>query len=152
VTFGTAAFVLLSNGSRRDELSAVVARVLPIWRLHAVVTVLVSPFVLVNVTTEMASLHQGEDALRVGGALLFLRALLSHAIDKGVFAVTVYFLREVAGLWVGALLVLWIVARRGNAPDVWIEDAARRVFEASFLVGIRDCDQRNLHRVQRSWV
>jgi hypothetical protein len=94
-------------------------------------------------------LHQGEDALRVGGALLFLRALLIHAIDKGVFEVTVYFLREVAGLWVGALLVLWIVARRGNAPDVWIEDAARRVFEASFLVGIRDCDQRNLHRVQR---
>jgi putative copper resistance protein D len=39
-----------------------------------------------------------------------------------------YFLHEVAaGLWVGALLVLWIVARRGNAPKVWIEDAARRV-------------------------
>jgi hypothetical protein len=123
---------------------AVVARVLPIWRLHAVVTVLVSPFVLVNVTREMTVSWAGalllvpevlaqthtrrvwewllptalllllvayipiRQSIRermlfvLRGALLFLRALLSHAIDKGVFAVTVRFLREVAaGLWVG---------------------------------------------------
>jgi hypothetical protein len=71
VTFGTAAFVLLSNGSRRDELSAVVARVLPIWRLHAVVTVLVSPFVLVNVTTEMATASWA-------GALLLVPEVLAQ--------------------------------------------------------------------------
>jgi putative copper resistance protein D len=171
VTFGTVAFVLLSTGNRRDDLPAVVACVLPIWRLLAVVTFLISPFVLLDVTAEMATVswtralplvpevlaqtHAGRiwewflptalllllvayipirQSIRasmlfvLAGVLLFLRALLSHAIDKGRLAVMLYFLHEVAaGLWVGALLMLWIVARRCNTPDVWIEDAARRV-------------------------
>jgi putative copper resistance protein D len=176
VTFGTAAFVLLSAGSGRDDLSAVMACALPIWRLLAVVTVLVSPFILVNVTADMATVswagalplvpevlaqtHAGRvwewllptallfllvayipirQSIRarmvfvLAGVLLFLQALLSHAIGKGVFAVTVYFVHEVAaGLWVGALLVLWIVALRGNAPEVWIVDAAQRVSKLAF--------------------
>ncbi len=67
------------------------------------------------------------------GVLLLLRAMLSHAIDKGSIAVAVYFLHEIAaGLWIGALLALWIVARRGNPPDVWVERAARRVSKLAF--------------------
>jgi len=176
VIFGTTAFVLLSTGSGRDDLPAVVACVLPIWRLLAVVALLVSPFVLLNVTAEMATVswtgavpfvpevlaqtHAGRvwewfrptalllllvayiplrQSIRarmlfvLAGVLLFLRALLSHAIDKGRLAVAVYLLHEIAaGLWVGALMVLWIVARRGNAPDIWIEGAARRVSKLAF--------------------
>jgi copper resistance protein D len=67
------------------------------------------------------------------GILLLLRAMLSHAIDKGSIAVAVYFLHEIAaGLWIGALLALWIVARRGNPPDAWVERAVRRVSKLAF--------------------
>ncbi|MBV8775167.1 MAG: CopD family protein [Deltaproteobacteria bacterium] len=69
----------------------------------------------------------------VSGAPLFLQALLSHAIDKGNIAVAVDFLHEVAvGLWIGALLTLWTVARRGNPPDIWVDRAARRVSKVAF--------------------
>jgi putative copper resistance protein D len=67
------------------------------------------------------------------GLLLLLQALMSHAIDKGTLAVTAYFVHEVsAGLWVGALLALWIVARYGRPPDIWVERAARRVSSLAF--------------------
>ena len=69
----------------------------------------------------------------LAGVLLLLQALLSHAIDKGTLAVGVYFLHEVtSGLWVGALLALWMVAHRGNPPDVWVEHAARLVSKLAF--------------------
>jgi putative copper export protein len=69
----------------------------------------------------------------VTGVLLLLRAMLSHAIDHGSIAVAIYFLHEIAaGLWIGALLALWIVARRGNPPDTWVERAARRVSKLAF--------------------
>jgi len=65
--------------------------------------------------------------------LLLLQALLSHAIDKGVLAVSVYFVHEVAaGLWIGALLALWMVAQYGDPPDIWVEHAARRVSKLAF--------------------
>jgi putative copper export protein len=58
----------------------------------------------------------------LAGVLLLLQAMLSHAIDKGALAVTLYFLHETAvGLWVGALLTLWMVARYGKPPDIWVE-------------------------------
>jgi putative copper resistance protein D len=64
----------------------------------------------------------------LAAVLLFLLALLSHAIDKGVLAVAVYFLHEIAvGFWVGALLALWIVTDYGHPPDDWVRHAARRV-------------------------
>jgi len=64
----------------------------------------------------------------LAGVLLFLQALLSHAIDKGAFAVIVYFLHEGSvGLWAGALLALWMITRYGDPPDIWVEHAARRV-------------------------
>lgn len=60
--------------------------------------------------------------------LLLLNALSSHATDKGLLAVAVYFIHEsAAGLWLGALLGLWVVARRGQASERWVADAARRV-------------------------
>ncbi|HEV8712189.1 MAG TPA: CopD family protein [Candidatus Binatia bacterium] len=60
--------------------------------------------------------------------LLFFDTLSSHAADKGVTAVAAYVVHEIAaGLWVGALLGLWTVARRGQVPDRWVEAAARRV-------------------------
>ncbi|HJY80627.1 MAG TPA: CopD family protein, partial [Candidatus Binatia bacterium] len=60
--------------------------------------------------------------------LLFCEALSSHAIDRGLAAVVVYFVHEIAaGLWIGALLGLWIVAKRGKAAEQWIEYPARRV-------------------------
>jgi copper resistance protein D len=64
----------------------------------------------------------------LSGVLLLLQALLSHAIDNGWLAVTVQFVHELAaGMWLGALMSLWIAARYGKAPDGWIERAVRRV-------------------------
>lgn len=66
--------------------------------------------------------------LTLSTLLLLFDALSSHATDKGAMAVAVYFVHEIAvGLWIGALLGLWIVARRGQVPEHWVEDAARRV-------------------------
>src|SRR5262245_10822050 len=60
--------------------------------------------------------------------LLLCQALSSHAVDKGLIAVIVYFVHEIAaGLWIGALLGLWIMAKHGKAAEQWIECAARRV-------------------------
>ncbi len=60
--------------------------------------------------------------------LLFFIALSSHAADAGAAAMAVYFFHEIAaGLWIGALLGLWIVAKRGCASEQWVEDAARQV-------------------------
>ncbi|HKA52135.1 MAG TPA: CopD family protein [Candidatus Binatia bacterium] len=68
--------------------------------------------------------------------LLLCDALSSHAVDQGWLAVAVYFIHEsAAGLWLGALLGLWIVAKRGKAPKRWAEHAARRVsYLASWCV------------------
>jgi putative copper resistance protein D len=69
----------------------------------------------------------------LAGVLLLLLALLSHAIDKGAIAVAVYFLHEISvALWVGALLALWLVTRYADPPDVWVEEAARRVSTMAF--------------------
>src|SRR5262249_37578743 len=69
----------------------------------------------------------------LAGVLLFLTALLSHAIDKGTFAVAIYFLHEIGGgFWIGALLGLWIVTEYGHPPDVWVRHAARRVSKVAF--------------------
>jgi putative copper resistance protein D len=69
----------------------------------------------------------------LAAVLLFLRAMLSHAIDHGAVAVAVYVVHEAAaGLWIGALLTLWIAARRTNLRDLSIERAARRVSLAAF--------------------
>ena len=71
--------------------------------------------------------------LLLAAVLFLLQAMLSHAIDKGALAVTVYFLHEIAvSLWIGALLTLWLVVRYGNPPEIWIRNAARRVSSVAF--------------------
>jgi putative copper resistance protein D len=176
VTFGTAAFVVLSWRDEPDEVSVNAAHLLPIWRVLSVVAVVVSPLVLLDMTAEMAGVswkgalplvpevltqtHAGRvwewllpvtllfllvafmplrESIRakmlfvLGGTMLFLQALLSHAIDKGWFAVTLQFAHELAaGLWLGALLSLWIAARHSDTPDGGIERAARRVSRIAF--------------------
>jgi len=60
--------------------------------------------------------------------LLFLEALASHAIDHGGVAVVMYVGHELAaGVWLGALVGLWVGARHGHVPEYWVENTARRV-------------------------
>ena len=64
----------------------------------------------------------------ISAMMLYLEAMLSHATDKGMMAVSIYFVHEAgAGLWLGALLALWIIARRANPPEAWLDRAASRV-------------------------
>ena len=64
----------------------------------------------------------------LSGVILLCQALLSHAVDKGGFAVAVFFVHEAAaGLWIGALAGFWIVARRVRPTPEWITRGARLV-------------------------
>ena len=66
--------------------------------------------------------------LGLSALIIFLQAQLSHATDKGLFAVIVYFLHAAAaGLWFGALCAFWIVVRRGLPPSEWVARAALKV-------------------------
>jgi putative copper resistance protein D len=97
------------------------------WVLPIALALLLSAYVPLPQSIRTAMLFL------LAGVLLLLQALLSHAIDKGALAVAVYFLHEIAvGLWVGALLALWMVARYGDPPVIWIELAARRVSRVAF--------------------
>lgn len=169
--FGTVAFALFCAPFDDAYNEAIVRTLSPLWRVLAVVAVLVAPLVLLDSTAEMAAVswweaiplvpdvtihtHVGRvwagclpaTVLLLAGAflpqrhairpivllalatlLLLCNALSSHATDKGLLAVAVYFVHEsAAGLWVGALLGLWVVVRHGKAPERWVEDAARRV-------------------------
>ena len=59
--------------------------------------------------------------LLLSGALLACECLTSHAIDHGMPAVVVQFLHEVsAALWIGAILGLWLGARRTHLGDEWV--------------------------------
>jgi putative copper export protein len=169
--FGTVAFTLFCAPSGDAHSEAVVVALSPLWRVLAVLALLIAPLVLLDITAEMATVswweaiplmravmtdtHVGQvwacfmpaTVLLLAGTflpqqhsfstivllalatlLLLFDALSSHATDKGLLAVAVYFVHEIAaGLWIGALLGLWMVARRGQVPERWVEDAARRV-------------------------
>jgi putative copper resistance protein D len=169
--FGTGAFALFCTPSSEAQSEAVVSALSPIWRGLAAVAVLISPFVLLDLTAEMAAVswwaaipllpkvmtdtHVGRVwtcfmpatvlllastflpqrhscrtivLLTLATLLLLFDALSSHATDKGWTTVAVYFVHEIAaGLWLGALLGLWIVARHGQASTQWVEYTARRV-------------------------
>lgn len=175
VVFGSSGFVLLAADAIYD-LRAATASLLPLWRILAILACLVSPFVLLDMTGDMAGVswksalplvpevladtHAGRvwdwfltvallllvsacvplgQSLRaimlfvLTGLLLFLHSLLSHAVDKGALAIAFYFVHEVAvALWLGSLMVLWIIARRGDAPKIKTEHAAQRVSEIAF--------------------
>src|SRR5579863_9274135 len=60
--------------------------------------------------------------------LLLLGSLSGHAIDRGAFAVVVYFTHEAAAaLWIGAILGLWVGAARGKLGSDWVLRTAPRV-------------------------
>jgi len=169
--FGTGAFALFFASFGNAPGNAIVRALLPLWRVLAAAALVIAPFILLDITAEMAAVSWGDaipllpavmadthvgrvwtcclpvTGLLLAGAflpqwssvrplvllvvatlLLLLAALASHAADAGVTAVAMYFLHEIAvGLWLGALLGLWLVAKRGQAPEPWVEDAARRV-------------------------
>jgi copper resistance protein D len=71
--------------------------------------------------------------LCVLAALLLLSgSLLSHAIDKGALAVSIYLIHQIAAaLWLGAIVGIWFgVVRGGLGPD-WVRQAAPRVSRAA---------------------
>jgi copper resistance protein D len=171
INFGTASFALISADESVYDFSRAVDSLIPAWRMLAIVALVMSPLVALDITAEMAGVtwraaiplvpevvagtHAGRvwtwffpalaaltiatcvpirAALRaiavagLSGLLLFLQAMLSHATDHGIFAVFVYFLHAAAaGAWIGALLGLWIITRRGDPPEAWLERAALRV-------------------------
>jgi copper resistance protein D len=66
--------------------------------------------------------------LVLSAVVLFLQAELSHATDKGLLAMLLYFVHEAAaGVWFGALFAFWTVVRRGNPPGEWVGRAALKV-------------------------
>jgi putative copper export protein len=59
-------------------------------------------------------------------ALLLMDSLTSHAIDYGLVAIAFDFVHEIAtGLWAGALLSCWIVARHHAYDEMIVAHAAR---------------------------
>lgn len=92
------------------------------WYLPALLAIVVAAFIPLRESVRVAGL------LGLSALIIFLQAELSHATDKGLFAVIVYFLHAAAaGLWFGALLAFWIVARRGAPPSEWVGRAALKV-------------------------
>jgi putative copper resistance protein D len=82
---------------------------------------------LIGAFAPMASFFKAWLLLGASGVLMLLEAMLSHAVDKGSIAVVVYLIHETAaGTWIGALMGLWIAARRGK-PSAWIARAAQMV-------------------------
>ena len=64
--------------------------------------------------------------------LLLSGSLLSHAIDRGVLAVSIDFIHQVAAaLWLGAVVGIWFGAVRGGLGADWVRQAAPRVSRAA---------------------
>ncbi len=76
---------------------------------------------------------------RIGCALpLLTLSLSSHAVDRGAIAVIVYFTHEIAaGLWIGAILGLWLCVACGSFDAHWLTQICPRVSRlAGWTVGI----------------
>ncbi len=64
----------------------------------------------------------------LAAVLLLCGSLVSHAVDRGVVAVGVHFLHQVAAaLWLGAIVGLWLGAGRDAHNSDWLRRAAPRV-------------------------
>lgn len=74
----------------------------------------------------------------LSAAMLMIQSLASHAIDKGAFAVAIYFAHQVAaGIWIGALLALLVGAMHEHGGSRWLERATPRVSRlAGWSVGV----------------
>lgn len=92
------------------------------WYLPATIAIVVLAFAPMKDLVRTAAL------LVLSALILFLQAELSHATDKGLFAVAIYFFHAAAaGLWFGALFAFWITVRRGAPPSEWVRRAALKV-------------------------
>jgi copper resistance protein D len=92
------------------------------WYLPATLAIVVFAFAPMRQMVRAAAL------LGLSALILVLQAELSHATDKGLFAVLIYFIHAAAaGLWFGALLAFWILVRHGAPPSEWIGRAALKV-------------------------
>jgi copper transport protein len=64
----------------------------------------------------------------ISAALLGFQSVTSHAVDKGVFAISIHFAHQVAaGMWIGALVSLLIGATYGHVGADWLRSATLRV-------------------------
>ena len=64
----------------------------------------------------------------LSAAMLLIQSLGSHAIDKGGFAVAVYFAHQMAaGLWIGALVTLVIAESSDSDSEPWLGRVTPRV-------------------------
>jgi putative copper export protein len=64
----------------------------------------------------------------ISAALLGFQSVTSHAVDKGVFAISIHFAHQVAaGMWIGALVSLLIGATYAHAETDWLRSATLRV-------------------------
>ena len=64
----------------------------------------------------------------ISAALLGFQSVTSHAVDKGVFAISIHFAHQAAaGMWIGALVSLLIGATYGHVGADWLRSASLRV-------------------------
>jgi putative copper export protein len=63
----------------------------------------------------------------ISAALSGFQSLTSHAIDKGLFAISIHFVHQAAaGMWIGALVSL-VMGASGHAGADWLRSATSRV-------------------------
>jgi len=95
-----------------------------VWRWSLIVAALL----MVCAFARLPSTARGVGLVGLSTVLMFCEAQLSHAVDHGGMAVLIYLIHETAaGSWIGALLGLWLVARRGQPSPDWVTRAARMV-------------------------
>lgn len=86
------------------------------WRFGAVAMLAIVAWVPERARFTSAGL------MAISAILILLGSLISHAIDKGPFAVAIYCVHQMAaGIWLGALASLLIASRRADAAHQWIE-------------------------------
>jgi putative copper export protein len=63
----------------------------------------------------------------ISAALLGFQSVTSHAVDKGIFAISIHFAHQAAaGMWIGALVSL-LMGASGHAGADWLRSATSRV-------------------------
>jgi copper resistance protein D len=89
------------------------------WRLGATAMLLVAAWVPFARTVKAGVL------CALAASLLLMTSLSSHAVDHGAIAVAIHFSHEAAaGLWLGAIVALWLGGTRARLGDEWVERAA----------------------------
>jgi copper transport protein len=150
--FGTTAFSLLAAPSEVAAVHVSSRRMTALWRVLALIVLVMSPIRLMSVAAGMADSTFREVipsmpqimretfagrvwAWRLATALLFavsaallaLQSVTSHAVDKGALAIATHFVHQAAaGMWIGALVSL-LIGASGHAGADWLRAATSRV-------------------------